>query len=288
MKSFVQTFFETLSRIQFEHLLFRDGIIFSIVGIICFYGANVSCLPAVYYTSADIGGILMQVTPLCTYFLVVVMKMESIPNLREVNGFLKIAGILFASTGAVIVILGAQSNTGFMTRSERTGLQIFGFVSLFAHILCHSLSVVVQKKYLFSAPDSKWKYRPLYVTAWAMLCYTCFAGAVCLAYVGQPKTFMDPITGTALVPLFYSIFITAGVSYTLTTWCTSQIDSSIVSATWPLTAIFCIVFAFFLTGEVLNTTQIMGCLIIFLAEGMVAWGNYLKENLDEDYKKEIL
>ena len=99
---------------------------------------------------------------------------------------------------------------------------------------------------------------------------------------------MDPITGTALVPLFYSSFITTGVSYTLTTWCTSQIDSSIVSATWPLTAIFCIVFAFFLTGEVLNTTQIMGCLIIFLAEGMVAWGNYLKENLDEDYKKEIL
>ena len=227
----------------------------------------------------------MQVTPLCTNFLVVIMNVESIPNFMEINGFLKISGTLFASCGAVIVILGAQSNTGFMKRHERTGLQIFGFVSLFAHILCHSLSVVIQKKYVFSAPKSKWKSIPLYVTAWAMLSYTFFAGAICLAYVGKAKPFMDPVTGTALVPLFYSILITTGVSYTLTTWCTSQIDSSIVSATWPLTAMFCIVFAFLLTGEIINTTQIVGCLIIFLAEGMVVWGNYLKENLDEDFKK---
>ena len=262
-------------------------IIFSIIGIIFFYGANVTWLPAVYYTSADIASILMQVKPLCTYFFVVIMKMESIPNLKEINGFLKIAGTLFASFGAVIVILGAQSNTGFMTRNKKPGLQIFGFVSIFAHVLCCSLSVVIQKKYVFSAPESKWKSRPLYVTAWAMLSYTFFAGAVCLAYVGKAKLFLDPVTGTALVPLFYSILITTGVTYTLTTWCTSQIDSSVVSATWPLTTIFCIVYEFFLTGEVLNTTQIVGCLTIFLAVGMMAWGNYLKETLDKNYQKQF-
>ena len=107
----------------------------------------------------------MQVKPLCTYFFVVIMKMESIPNLKEINGFLKIAGTLLASFGAVIVILGAQSNTGFMTRNKKPGLQIFGFASIFAHVLCCSLSVVIQKKYVFSAPESKWKSRPLYVTA---------------------------------------------------------------------------------------------------------------------------
>ena len=260
-------------------------ITFSIVGTICYYGANVTWLPAIYYTSADIASIFMQVTPLCTYSLADIMKMETIPNLKEINGFLKVAGTLFASFGAVIVILGAQTNTCFMTNHESTRLQIFGFGSCFAHILCLSLSVVVQKKYIFSDGGSKWNVRTLYVTAWAMLSYTCFAGGVCLAYVGKPKTFMDPISGTALIPLLYSIIITTGVSYTLTTWCTSQIDSSVVSAAWPFTAMSCIVITFFLTGEILTTMQILGCLLIFLAEGMLAWGHYLKEQLDENYKQ---
>ena len=191
----------------------------------------------------------MQATPLCTYFLVVIMKMKTIPNLKEINGFLKIAGTLFASFGAVIVILGVQSNTGFTTSNESTRLQIFGFVSGIAHILCVSLSVVVQKKYIFTDCESKWNVRSLYVTASAMLSYACFAGAVCLAYVGKPKTFMDPISGAVLILLLYSIFITTGVSYTLMTWCTSQIDSSVVSAACLFTTMFCIVIAFLLTGE---------------------------------------
>ena len=88
----------------------------------------------------------MHATPLCTYFLVVIMKMETIPNLKEINGFLKVAGTLFASFCAVIVIFGVQSNTGFITNNESTRLQIFGFVSGTAHILGVSLSAVVQKK----------------------------------------------------------------------------------------------------------------------------------------------
>ena len=76
------------------------------------------------------------------------MKMETIPNLKEINGFLKIFGTLFASFGAVILVLGAQSNKSFMLRNERTGLRVFGFFSIFAHILCYSLSVAVQKKYV--------------------------------------------------------------------------------------------------------------------------------------------
>lgn len=64
-----------------------------------------------------------------------------------------------------------------------------------------------------------------------------------------------------------------GLSDTFVTWCTSQIDTSIVAAAWPLQA-------YFLLGEIPNATHVMGYLTICLAVGMVAWGNKLKEELD--------
>ena len=67
-----------------------------------------------------------------------------------------------------------------------------------------------------------------------MLCFTVFAGVVCLIYIGQPEKFISPVKGAAILPSLYSIFIIIGLSYTLVTWCTSQIDTNIVAAAWPL------------------------------------------------------
>ena len=120
----------------------------------------------------------------------------------------------------------------------------------------------------------------LTLIAWSMLCCTVFAGVVCLIYTGQPEKFISPVKGAAILPSLYSIFIIIGLSYTLVTCCTSQIDTSIVAAAWPLQVVVYAVFAYFLLGEIPNATQVMGCLTICLAVGVVAWGNKLKEELD--------
>ena len=59
-----------------------------------------------YYTSSVTATIFMQLGPICTYVLVIIMKMETIPNLREINGLLRVFGIFYASSGALVVILG--------------------------------------------------------------------------------------------------------------------------------------------------------------------------------------
>ena len=49
---------------------------FNIIGIFCIYGANVTYIPAAYYTSAVTATIFTQLGPTCTYVLVIIMKME--------------------------------------------------------------------------------------------------------------------------------------------------------------------------------------------------------------------
>ena len=255
---------------------------FSIVGIFCIYGANVTLMFAIYYTSALTAIMVMQVGPICTCVLVIIMKMETVPSLREINGALRVFGITYALSGAVVVILGSQSNshTGFIASNITVEWKIFGYACCFISVLCWSFKIIIQKKYIFSDIKSKWNSYQVYVIAWSMLCCTMFAGAVCLIYIGQPEKFINPVKGTAILPLLYSIFMIIGLSYTLITWCTSQINTSIVAAAWPLQVVACAVFAYFLLGEIPNVTQVMGCLTICLAVGMVAWGNKLKEELD--------
>ena len=213
--------------------------------------------------------------------------METIPNLRKINGLLKVFRICYASPGAVAVILGAQSNshTGFMTKNITIKWRIFDYVCCFIHVPCWSFSTVIQKKYIFSDIKSKWNSCPVYVTAWSMLFCTLFAGAVSLIYIGQPEKLINPAKGTAVLPLLYSVFTITGLSYILITWCISQVNTSIVAVTFLLQVVACVVFAYFLNDEIPNATQIMDCLTICLAAVMVTWGNSLKEELDQIVKE---
>ena len=171
-----------------------------------------------------------------------------------------------------------------MTKNITIKWKILGYACGFIHVLCCSFNIAIQKKYIFSDIKSKWNSCPVYVTAWSMLFGTLFAGAVSLIYIGQPEKFVNPVQGIAILPLLYSIFITTGLSYTLITWCTSQISASIVAATWPLQVVACAVFAYLLTDEIPNAMQLMGCLTICLAVVMVEWGNNLKEELQHKVK----
>lgn len=211
---------------------------FSIVGIFCIYGAKVTSMFAIHYTSTLTAIMVMQVDPVCTCVVVIIMKIEIIPSLREINGVLRVSGITCALPGAVVVILGSQSNshTGFIASNKTVKWKIFGYACCFISILCWSFKIITQKRYIFSDIKSKWNSYQVYVIAWSVLCCTVFAGVVCLIYIGQPEKFINPVKGAAILPLLYSIFMIIGLSYTFVTWCTSQIDTSIVAAAWPLQA----------------------------------------------------
>ena len=155
---------------------------FSIVGIFCIYGAKVTLMFAIHYTSTLTAIMVMQVDPVCTCVVVIIMKIEIIPSLREINGVLRVSGITCALPGAVVVILGSQSNshTGFIASNKTVKWKIFGYACCFISILCWSFKIITQKRYIFSDIKSKWNSYQVYVIAWSMLCCTVFVGVVCL------------------------------------------------------------------------------------------------------------
>ena len=123
-----------------SRFLFRDILTFNIIGVFCIFGANITYIPAVYYTSAVTPTIVMQLGPICTYVLVIIVKMETILNLRETNGLLRVSGIFYASSGALVVILASQSNshTGFMTKKYNNKME-----DISLRLLLYSCSVLV-------------------------------------------------------------------------------------------------------------------------------------------------
>ena len=125
---------------------------FSIVGIFCIYGAKVTLMFPIYYTSALIAIMVTQVGPICTCVLVIIMKMETIPSLREINDALRVSGITYALSGAVVIILASQSNshTGFIASNTTAKWKVFGYACCFISILCWSFKIIIQKRYIFS------------------------------------------------------------------------------------------------------------------------------------------
>ena len=56
-----------------------------------------------------------------------------------------------------------------------------------------------------------------------------------------------------------------------------QISASLVTATWPLQVLFCAILSYFVLGEVLNTSEYLGGVLIVFGLMAVVWSNFAEE-----------
>ena len=65
----------------------------------------------------------------------------------------------------------------------------------------------------------------------------------------------------------------------LITWCNMQVNSSFVTACWPLQVLFCAILSYVVLGEVMVALEIVGGLMIIVALLAVTWSNYTEQRL---------
>ena len=105
---------------------------------------------------------------------------------------------------------------------------------------------------------------------------TIFLALASLYYVNKPEKFTY-FPEEEIYPILYAIFVNSGLCYLLISWCNMQISASLVTATWPLQTLFCAILSYFVLGEVLNTLEYLGGVVIVFGLMAVVWSNFAEE-----------
>ena len=241
-------------------------------------GDHLLFLLGVYYTNANITAIFQPIIPVWTALLAIIVRIEPFPNLRTLRGWAKCLGILLAAVGAIVMTLkksasGKAADHGTSTRDD---IHFIGYIFLLGNTLSMAGYVLLQKKFIFDKEESAWKTKPVTVTAWTFMFGTIFLALASLYYVNNPEKFTY-FPAEEIYPILYAIFVNSGLCYLLISWCNMQISASLVTATWPLQTLFCAILSYFVLGEVLNTLEYLGGVVIVFGLMAVVWSNFAEE-----------
>ena len=234
-------------------------------------------LLGVYYTNANITAIFQPIIPVWTALLAIIVRIEPFPNLRTLRGWAKCLGIVLAAVGAIVMTLqkssGKAADHGTSTSDD---IHFIGYIFLLGNTLSMAGYVLLQKKFIFDKEESAWKTKPFTVTAWTFMFGTIFLALASLYFVNKPEKFTY-FPEEEIYPILYAIFVNSGLCYLLISWCNMQISASLVTATWPLQTLFCAILSYFVLGEVLNTLEYLGGVVIVFGLMAVVWSNFAEE-----------
>ena len=214
-----------------------------------------------------------------TFIVAVIAKVEKLPNVRRWNGALKMFGVLFAVGGALMTTFGKQQQHKTNEVKDDNKSEVFhvlGYLCIIYNTLSMALLAVLQKKYIFENTSSRWKSSPVNVIAWSYFFGFLSMALASLYYYNQPEKFSS-INNSAIYVLIYAVFITSALCYMLITWVNTKISASLVTAFWPLQVLFCVVLAYFVTGETLNALEICGGILVIFSLLAVIWSNFQEE-----------
>ena len=263
----------------FFTFFFREMPLFMIIGVFCMFLGQFTYLLGVYYVSPDVASMLQPVVPVWTFIVAVIAKVEKLPNVRRWNGALKMFGVLFAVGGALMTTFGKQQQHKTNEVKDDNKSEVFhvlGYLCIIYNTLSMALLAVLQKKYIFENTSSRWKSSPVNVIAWSYFFGFLSMALASLYYYNQPEKFSS-INNSAIYVLIYAVFITSALCYMLITWVNTKISASLVTAFWPLQVLFCVVLAYFVTGETLNALEICGGILVIFSLLAVIWSNFQEE-----------
>ena len=243
-----------------------SGILQMIITIYHAYG--------VYLLSADASRLFEATAPVWGIVFAVLLKIENIPNIKALDGILKILGIILGVLGTITAVLGKLK---FKQRLPQKPLvEIVGYSFVISSPMVLSLKRVIIKKYLFTQEDSRWKLYPIFVTAWIVLFSAAGSLLLSLFYINHPETFLS-IKGSAIIPLIYFLLLNNVVALTVVNWCAINLSATTITAFRPLQVTFCVILSYIFIGEVLTVLQIIGSVTICIALFVTVFSNYEKQ-----------
>jgi len=231
----------------------------------------------VVFTTPDTASMFQPLVPVVVTIAAILLRTEPLPRLKTKIGSAKIFGILLATGGALIMAYGKQ--TGSKSSDDGKNLtkpKPYGYLFLVINISASALWVVMQKKFIFNKANSRWRDYPINITAWTYFFGAISMGLASLYYADKPEKFVIHKIEVVYC-LIYAVFITSALCYMLITWCHMQVNSSFVTASWPLQVMFCAILSYIVLGEELVALQIVGGLMIIVALFAVTWSNYAEQ-----------
>jgi len=265
----------------------RELVLLAALGVIGMFGNQILYILGIYFTSADVASMFQPIAPVWTCVLVVIFRIEPMPNIKTLRGVAKVIGVLCAVAGAIITTIGKQSKHETKAENDNSsGTETLGYIALICNTLCLSVYVILQKKYVFNVPTSRFRHLPIGLTAWSYLFGFITMAIASLYYVNKPEKFRS-ITSATVYPLIYAVFITSALCYMLITWSNMLVSSSVVTAFWPLQVLFCVILAYFILGETLGMLEILGGLVMIVALLAVVWSNYQDEKHNQSITLEV-
>lgn len=253
---------------------------FFVMGFIGMFVNQLMYILGVVYTTPDTASMFQAIIPVLVVVFAIIFRTERFPRINSKLGFAKIFGILFATGGALLMAYGKQNakESDASTDKNLTKPTWYGYVFLLVNISCTSVWVVMQKKYIFNKVTSRFRDYPINTTAWTYLSGAVCMGFASLYYAERPDEFVVK-DSNVLYCLIYAVFITSALCYMLITWCNMQVNSSFVTACWPLQVLFCAIISYLVLGEVLVALEIVGGLMIIVALFAVTWSNYTEQKI---------
>jgi len=184
----------------------RDGHWFFLLGLTGVWGNQLFFILGLKYSGPVVASILQPAIPVFTTAIAMILRIEK-PTV------LKIAGILLATAGAVVMV----GFNGISFKNQAT----LGILFLIINTLSMSAYIIMQKPILK-------RYPPITITGIAYMVGSILMSLTGLIYVNEPDKWVTDYR--SLLPLGYAIIFPTVLTYACITFANKYTDSSIVAA----------------------------------------------------------
>ena len=169
----------------------------------------------------------------------------------------KILGVLLGLVGVLIIIM-----TPRLVGNQNSAGSIIGNLLVLTAVLSYSLYTVLSKK-------AQKIYSPLILTTMMVITTLVIQSFLIISEFSDYSRTIDNITLKGIIGVIYVGTIGTGLYFLIYQMVIKKADPLIASMTFYLQPIFSFIWAFFLLGERLSLSLIVGSLLAFLGAGLV-------------------
>ncbi|KAG1369801.1 WAT1-related protein [Cocos nucifera] len=250
------------------------------------------------YTSATVGSATSNTIPVITFFLALLLRMETM-NLKSLSGVAKALGLALCLAGIMTIAFytGPHLNPlihyhplGHKTSSTNYGPAhskqnwMKGSFIMIAATTTWSFGLVLQGILLNEYPSK------LLLTTLQCLFSTVQSFFVAMIFerdISRWKIGLD----TELLAILYCGFVVSGVSFYLQAWCINKKGPVFLAMSTPLALIFTIICSSFFLGELIYLGSGLGGVLMVGGLYSVLWGkgkeDVVCESMNEDIKNSM-
>lgn len=261
----------------------REISVLALCGFLGFFIARTGFVWGVYFTNASIATIFQPITPVWVYVFAILTRIEAFPDITTIPGLTRVLGVLCAIGGAITMCVGKGVTGSYDKSSLKLGL---GYFALVLNTSCNAMSFVLQKKFMFMDPKSRFKDKPFSAVVW-MYAFSLVFNGIWNIYnaIEHPEKFTD-LQPEAFYAIAYGCLVNSTIGFTIMTWATRITKTTLVSTFLTLQTLVGVLLPYFILGEKLNYIEIIGGVLILMALAAVLWASTKEEKQEASVRKE--